>query len=324
MKRKVILTQKYQDGAIEQLQEAFNLIIVQGSGKNLRETLNENPDTEALISFLSDPIDKEIIDLAPKLKIIANYAVGYNNIDIHYAIKRGILVTNTPDVLTQATADLTMALILAVSRRIVEGDHFVRQGKFSGWGANLMLGKELNGSTFGIIGMGRIGQATALRARGFGMKIIYYDRSRKPELEKKHGYFYLPFMDLVKEADIVSLHIPSSPEVHHLFNKEVLDRMKRDAVFINASRGDLVDEAYLAEKLGKNELFGAGLDVYEFEPEVNEGLLKLKNVILAPHIGSATYTARMGMAQITINNVKQALAGQKPQHLVPECKMNDE
>ncbi len=324
MKQKVILTQKYQDKAIEQLQEAFDLIIVQGSGKSLKETLKENPDTEALISFLSDPIDEEIMDMAPKLKIIANYAVGYNNIAVPYAIKRGILVTNTPDVLTQATADLTMALILAVSRRIVEGDHFVRQGKFTGWGANLMLGKELNGSTIGIIGMGRIGQAVALRARGFGMKIIYYDTSRKPELEKKQGSLYMPFLDLVKEADIVSLHIPSYPEVKHLFNKEVFDCMKRDAIFINAARGDLVDEAYLAEKLEKNELFGAGLDVYEDEPKVNERLLKLKNVVLMPHIGSATYTARMGMAQITIDNVKQALAGQKPRHLVPECKINDE
>jgi glyoxylate reductase len=324
MKQKVILTQKYQDEAIEQLQEAFDLIIVQGSGKSLKEILKENPDTEALISFLSDPIDKEIIDLAPRLKIIANYAVGYNNIDVPYAIKRGILVTNTPDVLTQATADLTMALILAVSRRIVEGDHFVRQGKFAGWGANLMLGKELNGSTIGIIGMGRIGQATALRARGFGMKIFYYDRSRKPELERKCGYVYMPFLDLVKEADIVSLHIPSYPEVHHLFNKEVFDCMKRDAVFINAARGDLVDEACLAEKLEKKELFGAGLDVYEFEPKVNERLLKLKNVVLVPHIGSATYTARMGMAQITIDNVKQAFANIEPQNLVVECKKNVE
>ena len=324
MKQKVILTQKYQYEAIEQLQEAFDLIIVQGSGKNLKETLKENPDTEALISFLSDPIDKEIIDLAPGLKIIANYAVGYNNIDVPYAIKRGIPVTNTPDVLTQATADLAMALVLAVSRRIVEGDHFVRQGKFTGWGANLMLGKELNNSTIGIIGMGRIGQAAALRARGFGMKIIYYDRSRKPELEKKHGYVYMPFKDLVKEADIVSLHIPSSPEVHHLFNKEVFDCMKRDAVFINAARGDLVDEAYLAEKLEKKELFGAGLDVYEYEPEVNERLLKLKNVVLVPHIGSATYTARMGMAQITIDNIKQAFANIEPQNLVVECKKNVE
>ncbi len=281
--------------------------------------LKENPDTEALISFLSDKIDKEIIDLAPNLKIIANYAVGYNNIDVPYAVKKGIPVTNTPDVLTKATADLTMALVLAVCRRLIEGDELLRQGKFKGWAANFLLGKELDECTLGIIGMGRIGQATALRAASFGMSIIYTDRTRKPELETKYGYTFKAFMDVVKDADIVSLHIPSYPEIHHLFNKAVLDLMKKDAVFINVSRGDLVDEAYLAEKLEKNELFGAGLDVYEHEPNVSERLLRLKNVVLAPHIGSATYKARMGMAQLTVDNVKQVFAGMPPQNLVPEC-----
>ncbi|HLP62700.1 MAG TPA: D-glycerate dehydrogenase [Candidatus Deferrimicrobium sp.] len=320
MKRKVILTRKYQDEAIRQLRETFNLNIVEDSGKTLPEIIKENPDTEALISFLSDKIDQEIMDLAPNLKIIANYAVGYNNIDIGYAVKKGIPVTNTPDVLTNATADLTMALILATCRRLVEGDELLRQGKFKGWGANFLLGKELNGSILGIIGMGRIGQATALRAKGFGLTITYYNRNRKPDLEKEHGYRFKPLFDLVKEADIVSLHIPASPGVYHLFNKDMFDRMKKDAVFINVSRGDLVDEAYLAEKLAKNELFGAGLDVYEHEPHVTEQLIKLKNVVLAPHIGSATYKARMGMAQLTVDNVKQALAGIPPQNLVPECR----
>ncbi|MCP5105613.1 MAG: D-glycerate dehydrogenase, partial [bacterium] len=309
MKRKVVLTQKYQDEAIRQLREAFDLIIVEGSGKSLTRVLKENPDTEALIGFLSDKIDKTIMDLAPDLKVIANYAVGYNNIDVAYAVKKGIPVTNTPDVLTRATADLAMALILAVSRRIVESDTFLREGKFTGWGANLLLGKELHGCTLGIIGMGRIGKATALRAAGFGMKIIYYDTARRPGPEKEYGYRYKPFLEVVKESDILSLHIPSYPEVHRLFGKKVLNLMKKDAVFINVSRGNLVDEAYLAEKLEKKELFGAGLDVYEYEPEVNERLLKLKNVVLVPHIGSATYTARMGMAQLTIDNVKQVFAG---------------
>jgi len=317
----VILTQTYQAEAIEQLTKEFNLIMVEGSGKSLADILKENPGTEALISFLSDPIGKEIIDLGKHLKIIANYAVGYNNIDVDYAVQKGIAVTNTPDILTPATADLTMALILAVSRRIVEGDDFVRRGKFNGWGANLLLGKELDGSTIGIIGLGRIGLATAVRAKGFGMKIIYYDTSGKPELEKKHGCQYRPFLNLVKEADIVTLHIPSYPEVHHLFNKEVLDRMKRDAIFINVSRGDLVEEKYLAEKLEKNELFGAGLDVYEFEPRVTEKLKKLKNVVLVPHIGSATYKARLGMARMTIDNVKQVFAGRTPPMLVKEYRM---
>lgn len=316
MKRKVILTQKYQDEAIQQLNREFDLVIVEGSGKCLAEVLKENPDTEALIAFLSDKIDREIIDLGKNLKIIANYAVGYNNIDVNYALEKGIPVTNTPDVLTNATADFTMALILAVARLVVEGDDFVRKGKFTGWGANLMLGKELNNSILGIVGLGRIGLATAQRAMGFGMTVFYYDTTRKKDLEKKYGFRYMPFRDLVSQVDIISLHIPSSPETHHLFNKEVFDWMKNDAIFINASRGDLVDETYLAEKLEKNELFGAGLDVYEYEPKVTEKLKKLKNVVLAPHLGSATYKARMGMAQMTIDNVKQVFAGKTPQNLV--------
>lgn len=323
MKYKVILTRKYQEEAIAQLAEAFELIVIEGSGKSLSETLKENPDTDALISFLSDHIDKEIIDLAPQLKIIANYAVGYNNIDVSYAVEKGIPVTNTPDVLTRATADAAMALILAAARRIVESDRFLREGKFTGWGANLLLGKELYGSTIGIIGMGRIGHAVAERAAGFGMKIIYFDTTRKPELEKKYDFLYRPFRDVVKESDILSLHIPSYPGVHRLFNKEIFDLMKKDAIFINVSRGNLMDEAYLAEKLEKKELFAAGLDVYEFEPMVNDRLLKLDNAVLVPHIGSATYTARMGMAQLTVDNVKRVLAGEEPVTLVPECKLSD-
>lgn len=320
MKCKVILTRRYQEEAIAQLAEAFELIVVEGSGKGLPEILKENPDTEALISFLSDRIDREIIDLAPRLKIIANYAVGYNNIDVSYAVQKGVPVTHTPDVLTRATADLAMALLLAAARRIVESDRFLREGKFTGWGANLLLGKELNGAVLGIVGMGRIGRATAARAAGFGMKIIYYDTHRKPDLEEKYGYQYRPFRDVVKEADVVSLHIPSYPGVHRLFDKEVFDLMKKDAIFINVSRGNLMDEAYLAEKLEKRELFAAGLDVYEFEPAVNERLLKLDNAVLVPHIGSATYTARMGMAQLTVDNVKRVLAGEEPVTPVPECK----
>jgi glyoxylate reductase len=202
----------------------------------------------------------------------------------------------------------------------VEGDDFVRKEKFTGWGANLMLGKELNNSILGIVGMGRIGLATAQRALGFGMTVFYYDTTRKKYLEKEHGFQYMPFPDLVQLADIISLHIPSSAETYHLFNQEVFDLMKKDAIFINASRGDLLDETYLAEKLEKNQLFGAGLDVYEYEPNVTGKLKKLKNVVLAPHLGSATYKARMGMAQMTIDNVKQVFAGIRPQNLVEEYK----
>jgi glyoxylate reductase len=324
MKPKVVLTQTYQVEAIDRLREEFDLVIVEGSGKSLAEVLRENPDTRALIGFLSDKIDKRIIDLGKNLKIIANYAVGYNNIDVQYAVGKGIPVTNTPDVLTNAAADMAMALILAVARRIVEGDEWVRQGKFTGWGANLLLGKELNGSILGIVGMGRIGLAAALRGQGFGLNVMYYDSARKENLENEYGFTYMPFDELVSRADVISLHVPSSPGTYHLFNKDVFDRMKRDAIFINTARGDLVDEASLAEKLAKNELFGAGLDVYEFEPRVTEKLKRLKNVVLAPHTGSATYKARLGMAQMTVDNVKQALSGRIPRNLVEECKNRGE
>ncbi|MCP4153870.1 MAG: D-glycerate dehydrogenase [bacterium] len=316
MKPKVVLTKEYQAEAISQLREAYELIIVEGSDKSLAEVLKEDPDVEAIIPFLSDPIGKEIIDLAPKLKIIANYAVGYNNIDVSYAVSKKIYVTNTPDILTDASADLTMALILAVSRCIVAADGYVRRGEFTGWGANLFLGKALRGTTLGIVGMGRIGLATAQRALSFGMKIIYYSRTRRYDLEEKYGFEYLSFLGLVERADIISPHIPFSPELRHMFNTDVFDRMKRDAIFINVARGDLVDEGYLAEKLEKGELFGAGLDVYEREPVVEERLLGLSNVVLVPHIGSATYRARLGMAQMTIENIKHVFDGKMPPNMI--------
>jgi glyoxylate reductase len=318
MKKKVVLTHVYQDEAMNALREEFNLVVVpEGAGK-LVQTIQSNPDTRALISFLSDDINRHVIDSVRDLKIIANYAVGYNNIDIDRAREKGIFVTHTPDILTDATADLTMALILAVSRRIVEADSLLRAGKFKGWAAKLLLGKELRGMVLGIIGMGRIGLQTAIRAAGFGMKVIYYDRNPKPNIEKKYGFEYKKFIDLVRRADVVSIHIPYSPDVHHLFNRDVFDLMKPEAIFINAARGLLMDEKYLAEKLERRELFGAGLDVYEHEPRVTRKLKKLKNVVLMPHIGSATERARLAMAMMTVRSVKKALSGQVPDHLIPE------
>jgi len=318
MKDKVILTQKYIPQAVEILQEKFDLVIVEDSNKELAAILQENRDARALISFLSDPIGKNIIDLGENLKIIANYAVGYNNIDFHYAIKRGLYVTHTPDILTDATADLTMALVLAVTRRMLEADEFMRKGEFSGWGANLLLGKELKGCNMGIVGMGRIGRAVAGRAGAFGMNVIYYSNQQDRELEERCGYKFLPLKQLVQESDVLSLHIPYSQEMHHLFDKSMFDLMKKDAVFINTARGALMDEAYLAEKLEKQELFGAGLDVYEFEPKINKKLTQLKNAVVVPHIGSATYAARLGMAHMTIESVSRALKGEKPTHLIPQ------
>lgn len=320
MKKKIILTKKFGSNEIKILKEKFDLIIVEDEGKSLRDIVDLHDDAIALIPFLSDMVNAEIIDSLKNLRIIANYAVGYNNIDFEYAGKTGIFVTNTPDILTNATADLTMTLILGVSRRILESDRYMRGGMFKGWGANLLLGKELNGLTLGIIGLGKIGSATATRAKAFGMKIIYNSRTRKEKDEKKYGFEYRELDDLIRSADIISPHMPYSKDVHHMFNDETFRKMKRDAIFINVSRGGLMDENALADVLKEKHLFGAGLDVFENEPAVNERLTNLENVLMTPHTGSATFKARAGMGKMVINNIEQALSGNMPDNLIPELQ----
>jgi glyoxylate reductase len=317
--KKVILTHRYCDEAVERLRREFDVAIA-GEGDDLPAFLRRHADAEGLICFLSDPIDGAMIGGMDKLKVIANYAVGYNNIDVACALARKVMVTHTPDILTQATADLAMALLLAVSRRVAEGDAFVRSGRFSGWQAGLLLGKELNGAILGIVGMGRIGLAVAQRARAFGMKVVFYSRGAKPKIESQYGFARVTFLELIRSADVVSLHVPYSPGVRHLFNRDVFALMKKDAIFINTARGPLMDEEALAEALEKRELFGAGLDVYENEPAVNEKLLGLANVVLLPHLGSATETTRRAMALMTVEDVHLALSGRKPPHLIPEWK----
>jgi glyoxylate reductase len=316
----VILSKRFNPEAVAALARGFRLVVAADHGWTLKQAVAANPDAAAIIPFLSDRVDRDLMEMAGGLKVIANFAVGYNNVDIAYAIDSGIYVTHTPDILTDATADLAMALILAVARRLIEADRFVRRGDFSGWDAGLFLGKDLARSTLGIIGMGRIGLATALRALNFGLKIVYYSRTQKPELEKKHGFTYLPFVELLRNSDFVSLHLPYSPDVHHLFNEDAFRVMKPDAVFINVSRGPLADERCLVGRLERKELFGAGLDVYEFEPEVTESLKKLENVVLLPHIGSATEQTRREMAMMTVWAVSQALNGERPRHLIPEWR----
>ncbi len=320
MKQKVILTKKFGSNEIEILKNKYDLIIVEEEKNNLTEIVKEHSDSVALIPFLSDSVNREIIDSLKDLKIIANYAVGYNNIDFAHAGKSGIFVTNTPDILTNATADLTMALILGVSRRIVESDKYMRGGRFKGWGANLLLGKELNGLTMGIIGLGKIGFATAIRAKAFGINVIYSSRTRKREVEKEYGFEYREIDDLIKTSDIISPHIPYSRSVHHMFNDDIFRKMRRDTIFINVSRGGLMDENALADVLEEKHLFGAGLDVFENEPLVNERLTKLENVLMTPHTGSATFKARAGMGEMVIHNVDQALSGQTPDNLIHELK----
>ena len=276
------------------------------------ELIKNAGNADAVISLLTDKIDSEIIDNLKKCKIIANYAVGYNNIDIEYAKSKNIIVTNTPDILTNATADIALTLALACSRRAIEGHDFVKKKKFKGWAPKLLLGLEMNGKTIGIIGAGRIGQAAAKRFKAFDTKIVYYNRSRKYDLEKKLGAKKVTLKKLMKDSDIISIHIPSTEETYHLLDKEHLSLLKPDAILINVARGEVVDEKYLIQLLKKRKIHSAGFDVYENEPDINPDLLKLPNVVLLPHLGSATIEARTKMAQLCAENVIRVLGGKSP------------
>jgi glyoxylate reductase len=274
-------------------------------------------DKEGLLCFLVDRIDSGVMDSAPFLRVVANCAVGYDNIDLDHARKKGILVTNTPGVLTDTTADLTWALILAAARKIPQADRYTRRGRFRGWELDLFLGKELGGKRLGIIGMGRIGRAVARRARAFGMEVVYSDTSRmSPEEENKYGAAFLPLDDLLFSSDIVSIHASLNPQTFHLLSAEKLRLMKKEAILINAARGPIVDENALAGALARRELWAAGLDVYENEPDVNPALLRLDNIILLPHIGSATRETRSKMAGMAARNLVQGLSGERPENLV--------
>jgi glyoxylate reductase len=275
--------------------------------------LDDAATFDAIVSLFNDRIDKALLDRAPRLRGVANFAVGYDNVDVPACAARGIVVTNTPGVLTEATADLAFGLLLSTARRITEGDRLVRRGAFLGLTPWLLIGAPVHGATLGIVGMGRIGQAVARRARGFGMHVIYTGRTRAaPEVERALGATAEPIDDLFARADFVSLHCPLTPETHHLVNAERLGRMKSGAILINTTRGPVVDEKALATALTRGPIGGAGLDVYEDEPRVHPALLRLDNVVLAPHIGSADRPTREAMACIAVDNVLAVLAGRAP------------
>jgi glyoxylate reductase len=274
-------------------------------------------DKQGLLPFLVDTIDRGIMDAAPALRVIANCAVGTNNIDVAYAQARGILVTNTPGVLTEATADLTWALILAVARRIPQAERLVREGRFRGWAIDLGLGKDIAGKRLGIVGMGRIGRAVARRARAFMTDTVYHDPHRLPAVEEAAlAARYLALDDLLRTSDIVTVHAALTPGTRHLLSRDRLFRMKKEAILVNVSRGPIVDEVALAEALAEGRLWGAGLDVYEREPAVEPGLLGLDNVVLLPHIGSATRETRLAMCLMAARNLVQGLKGERPDNLV--------
>jgi glyoxylate reductase len=269
---------------------------------------------DAVLTLLHDRVDEQLLEAAgPQLRCVANIAVGYDNVDLAAAEQRGVVVTNTPEVLDDATADLTMALILATTRRLAEGDRLVRSGQPWSWGMGFMLGSSLQGKRLGIVGLGGIGKWVAQRARAFGMEIVYHQRNPAlPEVEAALGAVRLPLEELLVSADVVSLHCPLTPDTRHLIGAAALAAMKPTAVLVNAARGPIVDEAALAEALAEGRIAAAGLDVYEREPEVEPRLLGLDNVVLTPHLGSATVETRTAMAELAARNAISVLAGQGP------------
>jgi glyoxylate reductase len=269
-------------------------------------------DYVAFVSLLRRRLGEKEFEGLPKLKVLAQCAVGYDNIDLEAAARRGIVVTNTPDVLTESTADLTWALILAVARRLKEGQELVARGAWKGWGPTQLLGLELKGAVLGIVGAGRIGQAVARRAVGFGMNILYTDQERRLELESATGASPRDLPDLLAASDVVAVHVPSTPSTRGLFNRERFSQMKPGALFINTARGDLVDETALLAALDEGRLGGAGLDVFTREPDVPPELANHPKVFALPHIGSATTHTRRGMAELAVRNARAVLAGNDP------------
>ncbi len=271
-------------------------------------------DRDALLCTILDRVDAELLDACPGLKVVANFGVGFNNIDVAAAIARKIPVTNTPGVLTDATADMTFALLLAVARRVGEGERIVRARKWSGWEPLQLLGVDVSGATLGIIGFGRIGQAVARRAQAFGMRVIYWKRSAESETSDIHAT-RVGFEEVLRQADFVSLHVAYNSETHHLLGESQFELMKPSAFVINTARGAVIDEAALVRALQTKRIAGAALDVFEHEPQLTQGLAELENVVLAPHLGSATIGTRTKMGMIAVDNLLAVCAGRHP----PNC-----
>lgn len=281
------------------------------------ELIEQLSGCQGVLCQLTDRMDREVIRQAPELRVISNIAVGYDNIDVACATERGILVTNTPGILTETTADLAFGLLLAAARRIAEADRFVRSGQWREWKLDFLLGTDVHHRTLGIIGLGRIGQAVARRARGFAMNVLYAaPRRASPEVERELGAQQVPLETLLQESDFVSLHVPLNAETRHLIGKPQLALMKPTAILINTARGPVVDEEALFEALSQGKIQGAGLDVFEHEPQVYPGLPSLPNVVLAPHIGSASRQTRLRMVEMAAENLIAGLKGEVPPNLV--------
>ncbi len=313
---KILMTRRIPKKGIEILNAEHKLDIAGDRSLSYNELFERIDQYDGVLSMLSDKFDEPMIKKAKRLKIISNYAVGYDNIDLKAAEANNIIVTNTPDVLTEATAELAFSLMLAAARKLIEGDKFVKSEKFEGWEPLLMLGKEVSGANLGIIGFGRIGQAVAKRAKGFSMKIFYSQRKRNEKAEVEYGAKFLPIDDLLAISDFVSINAPLNAESYHLLNKERLSKIKNDVIIINTGRGAIIDEKELANALISGKVAGAGLDVYEYEPKVTKRLLGMDNVVLLPHLGSSTVKTRDRMAEMAATAIVDCFENKMPLHIV--------
>ena len=314
---KIFVSAEYPGSSIDRLAQKYDVQVFDKDRlPTVEELAHEVVGSSALITTVSDIVDKKIIDLCPDLKIVSNAGVGHENVDIPYATEKGIFVANTPNVLTETTADMAWVLMLSVGRRIVEADAYVRGGKFTCWKPTLMLGLNIHDKTLGVYGMGRIGTSVARRATGFNMNILYNNRGRKEQAEKEMGASFVDFPTLLKESDYLVVTAPLTPETRGRFGLPEFRQMKRDSVIINIGRGPVIREAELAEALKEGLIWGAGLDVFENEPKVEPELLKQKNVVLSPHMASASRETREEMIDMAVRSVELALSGEVPEHLV--------
>jgi glyoxylate reductase len=312
-KPSILVTYKLPSSAIAPLEAIGDVEVFRDGVLSKDELIRRVKDKQALVVAALDKVDRDVVDAGSELKVISNVAVGYNNLDVPYARAKGIVLTNTPDVLTEATANMTMTLILAVTRRIVEGDRLVRRGEWKGFALDFMIGSEIRAHQLGIVGLGRIGQAVAEKASSFGMTIAYHN----PSARAVPSYESMSLDHLLATSDVISLHVPLSPQTRHLIDRTALSRMKRSAYLINTSRGPVVDEEALAWALRESVIKGAGLDVYEDEPKIHPDLLKLENVVLVPHMASATAETRAAMYDLVARNVVNVLSGKPPVTPIP-------
>ncbi len=322
MKPKVFITRRLPDAALEMIQPVCEVEVWPEEMPTPREVLLAKAAAlDGLLSMLTDTIDAELMERAPGLKVISNYAVGVDNIDIPEATRRGLIIGHTPGVLTETTADLAFGLLMAAARRIVEGDRYVRAGQWRTWSPMILLGRDLHGATLGLVGLGRIGTAVARRAAGFGMRVLYHSRTRQPDAEEQLGLIWADLDTVLREADFISLHTPLTPETRHLINARTLGLMKNSAILVNTARGGVVDQAALFAALQEGKIAGAALDVTDPEPlPMSDPLLTLPNCVIAPHIGSASIATRTKMAEMAAANLLAGLKGEMPPHPVnPEA-----